>query len=130
MLGVTEGAVRYHLRRDGVSDGRAGKPQQAQCVAAVIEHWIETHQDQVGSRPVNVRALHEHLTTEHDYSGSYKSVLRYVRAKYPPPARRPYRRVETPGISTTTWNWNGWSRNTTCRSSRSRNRPKTIRLAA
>jgi len=28
-LGVTEGAVRYHLRRDGVPDGRGDKPQEA-----------------------------------------------------------------------------------------------------
>lgn len=95
-LGVTEGAVRYHLRRDGTSDGRAGKPHTAEGVAAVIEHWIATHLAQEKSRPVNVRALHEHLATEHGYTGSYKSVLRYVRAKYPPPKRRPYRRVETP----------------------------------
>jgi hypothetical protein len=36
------------------------------------------------------------LVLEHDYTGSYKSVLRHVRAKFPKPKLRPFRRVETP----------------------------------
>lgn len=52
---------------------------------------MTTHQTHEESRPVNVRALHEHLAAEHGYTGSYKSVLRYVRTQYPPLKRRPYR---------------------------------------
>jgi transposase len=52
---------------------------------------------------VNVRDLYEHLEAEHGSVGSYKSVVRYVRARYPKPARRTYRRVETvPGAQTQT----------------------------
>jgi hypothetical protein len=36
--GVTEGAVRYHLRRAaaGAVDGRSGKPRRAACLAEAI----------------------------------------------------------------------------------------------
>ena len=47
-------------------------------------------------RPVNVRALYDYLVAEHAYHGSYRSVLRFVRARYPAPRLRPFRRVETP----------------------------------
>lgn len=95
-LGVTEGTVRYHLRRmeEGREDGRRDKPFQAQAWAEVIEHWVEGHQG--SARPVNVRALHEHLVYEWGYEGSYRSVLRYVRCRYGHPKVRTYRRVETP----------------------------------
>jgi IS30 family transposase len=35
-LGVTEGAVRYHVRRQGREDGRKGKPTKADTVAGAI----------------------------------------------------------------------------------------------
>jgi len=44
------------------------------------------------SRPVSVQALHDWLVGEHGYQGSYKSVLRYVRAEFPQPKLRPFRR--------------------------------------
>ena len=102
-LGVTEGAVRYHLRRraEGAVDGRQGKVFKAAAVGEAIRVWFESAAE--GERPVNVRDLYEHLQAEHVYAGSYKSVVRYVRAHYPKPARRTYRRVETvPGAQTQT----------------------------
>lgn len=99
-LGVSEGAVRYHLRRQGQPDGRCGKPHKAEPLAEVIDHWVFTCQPAVREgealRPVNIRALFDHLVLEHDYRGSYKSVLRFVRGRYPRPRLRPFRRVETP----------------------------------
>ena len=98
-LGVSEGAVRYHLRRavEKAEDGRRGKPRKAQQVAVAVDFWVGSHRSGGESgRPVNVKALFEWLVAEHGYDGSYKSVLRYVRAEYPKPRRRPYRRVETP----------------------------------
>jgi hypothetical protein len=44
-------------------------------------------------RQVNVQALDDWLRQEHAYAGSYKSVLRFVRAHYPRPRLRPHRRV-------------------------------------
>jgi transposase len=97
-LGVTEGAVRYHLRRQaaGATDGRAGKPRKAEAVAAAIEHWLSANQPEGQRRPANLLVLHAWLVAEHDYAGSYQSVRRYVRAKYPQPKLRPFRRIETP----------------------------------
>ncbi len=97
MLGVTEGAVRYHLRKAGNGsrqDGRGEKPFKADAVSGVIEAWMEAQRE--STRPVNVMELYEHLAYEWDYEGSYKTVLRYVRKHYGRPAMRTYRRVETP----------------------------------
>jgi transposase len=99
-LGVSEGTIRYHLRRHGQPDGRQHKPRKADALAEVIDHWIVTHQPTVRDgaplRPVNIRGLFDWLRGEHAYDGSYKSVLRFVRVRYPRPRLRPFRRVETP----------------------------------
>jgi transposase len=104
-LGVTEGTVRYHLRRaeQGATDGRKDRPHKAEQVAGVIEAWYEMNKNE--PRPINVKELWEHLVHEHDYEGSYKSVLRFYRAKYPRPRRRTYRRVETPPGAQTQTDW-------------------------
>jgi transposase len=99
-LGVTEAAVRYHLRRQGTPDGRKNKPRKADRLSEAIDHWVlVSHSAAHGAdsqRPVNVRALYDWLRQEYGYDGSYKSVVRFVRAHYPRPRLRPYRRVETP----------------------------------
>jgi transposase len=99
VLGVSEGAVRYHRRRQGCPDGRHDKPAKARALASVIDAFVQQSAADEGEghdRPINVRVLYERLCAEHAYGGSYKSVLRYVRSHYPPPKLRPYRRVETP----------------------------------
>lgn len=45
---------------------------------------------------VNVKDLYDHLVRDYGYKGYYRSVLRYVRARYPKPRVRRYRHVETP----------------------------------
>ena len=94
-LGVDEKAVRYRLRKlaEGKPDGRVDKPFAAEAHDTVIRHWLERSGSRGG---VNLQALHEHLVAEHGYPGSYKSVQRYVRAKFPRPKLRTRRRVETP----------------------------------
>ena len=105
MLGVSEGTVRYHLKRraSGAVDGRRNKPHRAEVLSKVIAHWFENSQN--SERPVNVLELYEHLVAEHGYGGSYKSVLRYVRHKYPRPRIRTYRRVETPAGAQSQTDW-------------------------
>jgi transposase len=103
-LGVSEGAVRYQLRRVGVEDGRRRQPRRAEALAAVIAAWMEATECR-GSRPVNLRALHEHLVEMYDYRGSYNSVRRYARANYARPKLRTYRRVETPPGAQTQTDW-------------------------
>jgi transposase len=61
-------------------------------------------------RPPNVRELHEHLVEGYGYGGSYNSVRRYVRAHYPRPKRRTYRRVETPPGAQTQTDWGEYPR--------------------
>lgn len=104
-LGVTEGTVRYHLRRaaEGAVDGRTERSYKAETVAGVIGRWFA---DRKGAgRPVNVQELWEHLVGEYGYEGSYRSVLRYVRSRYPKPRKRTYRRVETPPGAQTQTDW-------------------------
>lgn len=97
-LGVSEGTVRYHARTADKPDGRANKPRKADPLAQAIAHWIASSQPDgdAPKRPANVHALHDWLVAEHSYTGSYRSVLRFVRAHYPRPRLRPFRRVETP----------------------------------
>jgi hypothetical protein len=110
-LGVTEGAIRYHLRRAraGATDGRRGKPHKAGPLAHVIDHWVRDGRPAPdGDAPppqvhVNVRALSDRLVAEHAYGGSYRSVLRFVRARYLAPRLRPFRRVETPPGAQADW---------------------------
>ena len=49
--------------------------------------------------------VYEHLAMEYGYAGSYNSVRRYVRATYPKPKQRTYRRVETPPGAQTQTDW-------------------------
>lgn len=107
-LGVTEGTVRYHLRRAAaIPDGRS-KPFKAEQVAERIRAWHEARKDD--SRPVNLRELHEHLVTEAGYTGSYNSIRRFVRRAYPAPKIRTYRRVETPPGAQTQTDWGEFPR--------------------
>jgi len=93
-LGVTEGAVRYHLARQaaGAVDGRSRQQFKVAGWAEHIRYWVE----QIGDGPLNLVQMHEWLVREHGYDGSARSVQRYVRAEFPRPKRRARRRVETP----------------------------------
>lgn len=94
LLGVSEGAVRYHVRRmgSGAVDGRSAQPLKAAAFAAAIDHW---RQSTDGSR-LNLAALHSWLVREHGYDGSLRSVQRFWKRTYPAPRIRARRRVETP----------------------------------
>jgi transposase len=113
-LQVSEGAIRYHLRRLGAPDGRKGKNRKAEPLAQVIDSFFAHHGEeatqpndpaQAAARPGNVLALFEWLQREHHYHGSYKSVLRFVRARYPRPRLRPFRRIETPPAAQAQVDW-------------------------
>ncbi|MBV8270566.1 MAG: IS21 family transposase [Planctomycetaceae bacterium] len=114
ILGVTEGAVRYHLRRtgDGTRDGRQ-KPARIEILGLedAVAHWWRAQADLLGdARPPSVQQLHEFLRAEHGYDGSYKSVRKFVRARYGRPRVRPYRRVETPPGAQTQSDWGEFRR--------------------
>jgi len=94
LLGVTEGAVRYHRRRQATDavDGRSKQESKASGYSEAIGLW---RSQQEGGR-VNLAALHGWLRDEHGYGGSLKSVQRYWARTYPAPRLRARRRVETP----------------------------------
>jgi transposase len=92
-LDLSEGTVRYHLKRieAGALDGRSRQIHRVRPLAAAIDHWLTLHEG-----VHNLAALHAWLASEHSYQGSLRSVQRFVGAHYPPPQRRARRRVETP----------------------------------
>jgi transposase len=94
LLGVSEGAVRYHVRRmaSGAIDGRSAQRLKAAAFAEAIEHWRRSTAD----AGLNLAALHAWLVREHGYDGSLRSVQRFWRRTYPAPRIRARRRVETP----------------------------------
>jgi transposase len=103
ILGITEGTVRYRLKRmeAGAVDGRSRQELLASSVAAAIDHWRTEHEH----APLNLAALHEWLMIEHGYAGSLRSVQRYWRKAYPAPAVRARRRVETPAGAQAQVDW-------------------------
>lgn len=103
LLGVTEGAVRYQVKRmqTAAVDGRTRQAPKAAAVAEAIEHWRLQQADTA----VNLAALHEWLIAEHGYAGSLRSVQRYWRKAYPAPAIRARRRVETPPAAQAQVDW-------------------------
>ena len=114
ILGVSEGAVRYHLRRarDGAADRRQ-KPSwiEQRGLAEAVAHWWQAQAEVLGQeRPPSVQLLHEFLRAEHGYDGSYKSVRKFVRARYGRPPIRPFRRVETPPGAQTQSDWGEFPR--------------------
>jgi len=108
-LGVTEGAVRYHLRRkkSQASDGRKKTSLLEKLgLKQVVEHWWKTQQAVLPkNRPPNVQELWTFLVDQHQFPGSYKSVRKFVRELFPAPTQRPFRRIETPPGAQTQSDW-------------------------
>ena len=106
-LELCEGTVRYHLRRiaAGAVDGRSRQHRLAESYRDAIDHWIGGH-----GELSNLAALHEWLIAEHDYTGSLRSVQRFVRETYAPPPRRARRRVETPPGAQAQADWASYPR--------------------
>jgi len=109
LLGVTEGAVRYHVRRhrQGAVDGRS-KPTriEAEGLAGAAKTWWSDQRSRLpADRSPSVIELHAWLQAEHGYGGSYKSVRKHVRKHFPGPKRKVYRRVETPAGAQSQSDW-------------------------
>lgn len=103
LLGVTEGAVRYHRKRQASQavDGRSKQDFKAVAFADAITHWRD---GQDGGR-INLADLHAWLEREHGYKGSLRSVQRYWKRAFPAPAIRARRRVETPAGAQAQVDW-------------------------
>jgi transposase len=95
-LGVAESTLRYRLRRRSQEavDGRGRQPESCAPYEGVIQSWI-TQQQQDPGRRESIQSLYALLLLGYGFTGSYKSLWRYVRKRQPPPPLRPHRRVET-----------------------------------
>lgn len=96
-LGVSEGAIRYRLKRQVLDkrDGRKAKPSQLDRYDAVIGFWCDEH-DRDDKRPV-LKVLLGMLRRFHGYLGSYDALRRHVTRQYPDLFKRgKYIRLETP----------------------------------
>ena len=108
-LGVVESVVRYHLKRNATG-GRDGRKKQTLItnlgLGEVVRHWWQAQTEALPEgRSPNINGLWNFLKDEYDYTGSYKSVRKYVRENFPKPKLRPFRRVETPPGAQTQSDW-------------------------
>lgn len=96
-LGVTEGAIRYRIKRisSGAIDKRKVKESEADKFKAIIESWIaESNEEDM--RPT-IRLMHDVLRDEYSYGGCYASLKHYLHKNYPDFIRkRGCIRIETP----------------------------------
>lgn len=101
-FGVSEGALRYRLKRATEPprpDGRRHQATALDGLEAVVEGVQERLEDArlTGEgRPCQVREIYDVLARDHGYRGSYQAVVRHLRRKHGPPRVRALRRVETP----------------------------------
>jgi len=96
-LGVTEGAVRYQIKRQasGLSDGRKIKDSMLDRYEEILFYWTSEYEGEEG-RP-SLKILYENLRKYHGYAGSYDAFRRYIRKRFPEfLKKRSYIRVETP----------------------------------
>ena len=108
-LKVSEGTVRYHVRRQTTAAGDGRKKQtrlEKLGLVEVVSHWWQTQLDLLpNGRASNIQQLWQLLVEDHQYDGSYKSVAKYVRSKFAKPKLRPFRRIETPAGAQTQSDW-------------------------
>lgn len=108
-LGITEGAVRYQLRRQaqGAVDGRAKLSLVEELqLTEVIDHWYADQLQRLPqSRAPNLHSLWTFLVDEYAYPGSYKSVRKFARERFPRAPMRPLRRIETPPAAQVQSDW-------------------------
>jgi len=96
-LGVTEGAVRYRIKRreSGKKDGRKCRRSCLDRYRAIITHWIASYEEDKKRPPL--KKLYETLWNQYGYRHSYDAVRRYVRKHFPKFWKKGLRiRVETP----------------------------------
>ena len=102
-MGVTEGALRYRLKKRAQAeqpDGRSRKATSldgyAEAVHAILERLGDARVSDGQGRPVQARLVYEALARDHGYAGSYRAVVRHLARRYGKPRVRALRRVETP----------------------------------
>jgi transposase len=102
-MGVTEGALRYRLKKRTAgkqADGRSRKATSLDgyedAVHAILERLDDARVSGGEGRPAQARLVYEALARDHGYTGSYRAVVRHLARRYGKPRVRALRRVETP----------------------------------
>jgi len=100
-LGVTEGALRYRLKKPEAPepDGRAEQPTALDGYEAAVRGIQERLGDgrlTGEGRPCQAREIYRALVRDYGYTGSYRAVVRHLARRYGRPRVRALRRVETP----------------------------------
>jgi len=82
-LGVTEGAIRYRIKRQvsGEPDGRMSKPSNLDLFREWIGAWIADYEE--SRRRPTLRLLEQSLRQHHGYRRSYDALRRYIRRHFP-----------------------------------------------
>ncbi len=96
-LGVTEGAIRYRIKRrsSGKADARTSKPSDLDPFREWIGLWIADYEG--SRRRPTLRLLERMLREHHGYRRSYDALRRYVRKRFPGFWKKGARvRLETP----------------------------------
>lgn len=96
-LGVTEGAIRYRIKRrtSGEPDGRTSKPSNLDAFREWIGAWIGDYEE--SRRRPTLRLLEQMLREHHGYARSYDALRRYIRKRFPEFHKKGARcRLETP----------------------------------
>ena len=119
-LGVTEGAIRYRVKRHlaGKKDGRKEKASELDRYYALLKQWEEDYSDEY-HRP-GMKTLFECLQSNYGYKGSYDAFRRYLGKHFSGFHGKVVRmRIETPpgAIAFVDWKedvpvqmggWDGW----------------------
>jgi len=96
-LGVSEGTIRYRMKRQqsGRGDGRKQKASALDRFRAVISQWIKDYEES-RHRPT-LETLCYWLRRDHGYERSYDAFRRYIRKHFPEFHKKGARiRIETP----------------------------------
>lgn len=117
-MGVTEGALRYRLKKRAAGEAADGRAKKAtaldgyeDAVEAILERLGDTRVSGGEGRPAQARLVYEALARDHAFRGSYRSVVRHLARRYGKPRVRALRRVETPpGVQAQHDWWEEWVR--------------------
>jgi transposase len=98
-FGVTEGAIRYHKKKqiEKDMDGRKPRYSAVSQYSTAIEAWVQENLSQDHPKRNTILSLYRILKEFHNYNRSYDALRRFIRKHHPQLLQRAYSlRIETP----------------------------------
>lgn len=107
LTGLSEGTIRYRLKRMGKPDLRKERPSELDRFNGLILDWTHSTDESSGlKRRPSFKLLFFHLRDSYQYRGSYDSVCHYVKRHFPDHwQKKPFVRIETPPGALMTVDW-------------------------